>query len=100
MKPHIGSEVNLLSLFKFKRGILAKLVKIYDSLGLVPPETLKGKLIFRAVCDTYRSWDAELPRDLAKSWTKWESGLPQTFDVSRTLAVDREKAEHIDLPFI
>lgn len=34
-----------------KRGILAKLQKIYDPLGLVSPETLSGKFIYRAVCD-------------------------------------------------
>ena len=34
-----------------KRGILAKLAKIYDPLGLISPETLRGKLIYRAVCE-------------------------------------------------
>ena len=80
-----------------KRGILAKLAKIYDPLGLVSPETLSGKLIYRAACDTKRAWDAELPRDLAKAWIKWESGLPQWFDVPRSLAVHREDIEHIEL---
>ena len=80
-----------------KRGILAKLAKIYDPLGLVSPETLSGKLIYRAACDTKRAWDAELPRDLAKAWIKWESGLPQWVDVPRSLAVHREDIEHIEL---
>ena len=31
-----------------KRGVLCKLVKVYDPLGLVSPLTLEGKLIFRA----------------------------------------------------
>ena len=35
-----------------KRGILAKLAKIYGPLGLVLPETLSGKLVYCAVCDT------------------------------------------------
>ena len=55
-----------------KRGTLAKLSKIYVPLGVVLPE---------------RAWDAELPRDLAKAWIKWESGLPQRFDLLRSLAV-------------
>ena len=80
-----------------KRGILAKLAKIYDPLGLVSPETLSGKLIYRAVCDTKKAWDAELPRDLAKTWIKWESGLPQSFEVPRSLALHREDIEHIEL---
>ena len=41
-----------------KRGILAKLAKIYDPLGLVSPVTLQGKLIYRAVCDKKSAWDA------------------------------------------
>ena len=31
-----------------KRGVLCKLVKVYDPLSLVSPLTLEGKLIFRA----------------------------------------------------
>ena len=62
-----------------KRGILAKLAKIYDPLGLISPETPRGKLIYRAVCDSKIGWGAELSRDIAKSWVKWESGLPQSF---------------------
>ena len=53
-----------------KRGILAKLVRIYDPLGLISPETLRGKLIYRAVCDSKRAWDADLSRDMAKAWVK------------------------------
>lgn len=80
-----------------KRGILAKLAKIYDPLGLVSPETLCGKLVYRAVCDTKGAWDAHLSRDLAKLWVKWESRLPERFAVPRSLVVHREEIEQIDL---
>jgi len=41
-----------------KRGILAKLAKIYDHLRLISPETLnRGKLIYHAVCDSKKAWD-------------------------------------------
>ena len=80
-----------------KRGILAKLAKIYDPLGLISPETLRGKLIYRAVCDSKRAWDAELLRDMTKAWVKWESGLSQSFEVPRSLAVHREEIEGIEL---
>ena len=50
-----------------KQGILAKLAKIYDPLGLVSPTTLRGKLIYRAVCDAKTAWDAPIPQDIAKS---------------------------------
>ena len=70
-----------------KRGILAKLAKIYGPLGLVLPETLSGKLIYRAVYDTKGAWDAHLSCDLAKLWVKWESRLPERFAVLRSLAI-------------
>ena len=34
-----------------KRGILGKLAKIYDPLGLVSPVTLEGKLFYHEACD-------------------------------------------------
>jgi hypothetical protein len=36
---------------KTKRGVLSKLAKVYDPLGLVSPLTLEGKQIYRHVCD-------------------------------------------------
>ena len=80
-----------------KRGILAKLAKIYDPLGLVSPETLSGKLVYRAVCDAKGAWDAHLSRDLAKLWVKWESRQPERFAVPRSLVFHREEIQQIDL---
>ena len=79
------------------RGILAKLAKIYDPLGLVSPETLSSKVIYRAVCDTKGAWEADLSRDLAKLWVKWESRLPESFTIPRSLVVHREEIAQIDL---
>ena len=70
-----------------KRGILAKLAKIYGPLGLVLPETLSGKLVYRTVCDTKGAWDSHLSCDLAKLWVKWESRLQERFAVPRSLVV-------------
>ena len=80
-----------------KRGILAKLAKIYGPLGLVLPETLSGKLVYCTVCDTKGAWDAHLSCDLAKLWVKWESRLPERFAVPRSLVVHWEEIEQIDL---
>ena len=46
-----------------KRGILRKLAKIYDALGLVAPLTLKGKLIYRDACNAKLVWDDRCPRN-------------------------------------
>ncbi|KAK3751520.1 hypothetical protein QZH41_009805, partial [Actinostola sp. cb2023] len=58
-----------------KRGILAKLAKVYDPLGLVSPITLSGKIIYLSVCDDKIGWDVPLPEPLVKMWRKWESSL-------------------------
>ena len=40
-----------------KRGVLGKIAKIYDPLGIVSPTTLQGKLIYREACDSRIPWD-------------------------------------------
>ena len=61
---------------KTKRGVLSKLVKVYDPLGLVSPVTLEGKQIYRDVCDAKTSWDVNLDGKLLERWVKWERSLP------------------------
>ena len=80
-----------------KQGILAKLAKIYDPLGLVSPTTLRGKLIYRAVCDAKTAWDAPIPQDIAKSWRKWERGLLHNTEVPRLLVIHQEDIQQIEL---
>lgn len=40
-----------------KRGILAKIARIYDPLGVPSPLTLCGKLLYRDACNLKVSWD-------------------------------------------
>ncbi|KAK3745904.1 hypothetical protein QZH41_000285 [Actinostola sp. cb2023] len=80
-----------------KRGILAKLAKVYDPLGLVSPITLSGKIIYRSVCDDKIGWDVPLPEPLAKMWRKWESSLPKEVELPRSLAIYRDDIESIEL---
>lgn len=40
-----------------KRGILGKIAKCYDPLGLVSPVTLAGKVLYRGACDLRTGWD-------------------------------------------
>ena len=60
-----------------KRGFLANLAKIYDPQGLASPITLRGKLIYRDVCDFKFSWDADLPHKLQQRWHKFANTLPK-----------------------
>ena len=79
-----------------KRGILSKLAKIYDPLGLVSPTTLVGKLIYRDVCDAKLPWDASLPQPLTKRWKEWNDSL-ETFTVPRSLAPHRQSVSEVTL---
>lgn len=53
-----------------KRGILGKLAKIYDPLGLIAPLTLTAKQIYRELCETKVSWDAKINGELLRRWEK------------------------------
>ena len=68
-----------------KRGVLSKVARIYDPLGLASPISLGGKLLYRDVCDAKLNWDAKLPRELMQSWTRWEERLPEQLTVPRSL---------------
>ena len=80
-----------------KRGILSKVARIYDPLGLASPISLGGKLLYRDVCDAKLNWDAELPRELMQSWTRWEKRLPEQLTVPRSLAAYQEDIQSIEL---
>ena len=80
-----------------KRGILSKVVRIYDPLGLASPISLGGKLLYRDVCDAELNWDAKLPRELMQSWTRWEERLTEQHTVPRSLAACQEDIQSIEL---
>ena len=80
-----------------KRGILSKVAKIYDPLGLVSPITLGGKFLYRDICDAKLAWDAKLPSNLMQSWVRWEEKLPSHVTVPRSLAAHQEDIQAIEL---
>ena len=55
-----------------KRGLLAKIARVYDPLGLIAPMTLSGKLLYRDACELKVAWDPQLPGQLATKWPRWE----------------------------
>ena len=80
-----------------KRGILGKLARVYDPLGLVSPLTLTGKTLYRDACDLRIAWDEPLPSLLQHKWLKYEQNLPENVTVPRSLAKAEEPIESIDL---
>lgn len=80
-----------------KRGILSKVARIYDPLGLASPISLGGKLLYRDVCDAKLNWDSKLPGDMMQSWIRWEKRLPEQLTVPRSLAAHQEDIQSIEL---
>ena len=58
-----------------KRGILGKLAKIYDPLGLIAPLKLTAKQIYGELCETKVQRDAKINGKLLRRWKKWEEQL-------------------------
>ena len=80
-----------------KRGMLGKVARIYDPLGLVSPMTLSGKLLYRDACNLKIAWDGQPPSDIAKTFLQWECGLPEEIAAPRAIAQQREPISNIDL---
>lgn len=78
-----------------KRGILAKIARIYDPLGVASPLTLCGKLLYRDACNLRIGWDEQLPSDLADKWAKWESRSPERITLARALVQYQEPISSI-----
>ena len=79
------------------RGILAKVARIYDPLGVASPLTLCGKLLYRDACNLRIGWDEQLPSDLADKWAKWESRSPERITSVRALVQYQEPISSISL---
>lgn len=80
-----------------KRGILGKMAKIYDPLGLIAPLTLTAKQIYRELCETKVSWDAKINGELLRRWEKWEDQLPSEQQVPRSIARYQEAIQEVEL---
>jgi hypothetical protein len=80
-----------------KRGVLGKLARIYDPLGLIAPVTLEGKQIYREVCESQKAWDAPLNENLQQCWRKWEEETPGEYSVPRSITRHEEEIEAVEL---
>ena len=80
-----------------KRGILGKVARIYDPLGLIAPTVLQGKLLYREACEQKCKWDSELPDELTKHWRKWENQLPLQVKAPRSIPLAQEPIQDITL---
>ena len=77
--------------------MLSKLARVYDPLGLASPITVSGKMVYRDVCDSKASWDAELSGQSAQEWSIWEKGIPELVTVPRSLAKFQDDIHSVTL---
>ena len=80
-----------------KRGILAKIARVYDPLGVASPATLSGKLLYRFACNFKVGWDEQLPPNLEKRWASWEFSQPESITIPRSLAKYKEPIDSVSL---
>ena len=80
-----------------KRGILANLAKVYDTLGLVSPVTLDGKRIYRETCNQKIARDAPLPEAIATKWRNWELKLSNTVIIPHSQTIHQEPINKVKL---
>lgn len=59
-----------------KRGILSKMGRIFDPLGLVTPMTLVGKIILQELWRTKLGWDEPVTGSLLQEWAGFLRDLP------------------------
>ena len=80
-----------------KREILSEIAKGYDPLGIASPVMLVAKLLYRDICDSKISWNAQLPEPLLNLWKVWQSSLTEEITVPRPLAPYRVAVTAIEL---
>lgn len=68
-----------------KRGVLGKIVRVYDLLGFVLLMILSGKFFYCEVCEFKVVWDVQFFGELVSKWIKWESQLLLNIFVFRVL---------------
>ena len=58
-----------------KRGVLATVASVYDSLGFLAPLVLRAKKILQEICSKSVNWDEPLPEEVRPRWERWKRDL-------------------------
>ena len=93
----LSIRIPQLDVIDTKRGVLKYLASIYDPLGFLSPITLKGKLIFRDLCDSKYTWDQPLNGDFLKRWIDFKSSLPSEATLPRSVVKEKRELDSVDL---
>ena len=58
-----------------RRSILSQVASLYDSLGLIIPVVITGRMIMQDVTRLKMGWDEPVSSDIVNLWTSWVSSL-------------------------
>lgn len=60
-----------------KRNILSQIAKLFDPTGFLGPVIVTAKIIMQRTWKAnIKSWDSEVPADVAEDWLKYQAQLP------------------------
>ena len=79
-----------------KISVMKYLAFIYYPLGILSPITLKGKLIFRDLCDEKYTWDQPLEGEYLKRWIEFKTSLPSRVIVQRSVVKEKKDLDSGD----
>jgi len=80
-----------------KRNILQGLASVYDPMGFISPVMLKGKIVYRNLCDSKIPWDTVIPPETQRIWTAWVHGLNSRIEIPRAIPTEKEKINFLDI---
>jgi len=64
-----------------KRNIISDVAKVFDTLGLFSPVTVKMKILLQCLWEIKIDWDDLVPEDLLEVWAQWRCELPLLSEV-------------------
>ena len=73
------------------------LALVYEPIGLISAILVRGKMIFRKICNLKIGWDTQLPDQLRYKWKKWKRSLPTSVSVPRSIPEFQVYVQKIDL---
>ena len=81
-----------------KRKVLSYIPSIYDPLGLISASHIKGKVIYRELCDKKLPWVTEIPQILKKEVKKWVNDITNIpIEIPRSTPTNTESITFVDL---
>ena len=84
--------------FIIKTNVLSYIVSIYNPLGLISTSHIKGKVIYRGLCDKKRPWDKEIHQILKKKSKKLVNNITSIpTEIPTSIPTNKRSITSVDL---